>query len=248
LSFFMTILANSPRARCHTRLHRPLRQRNAPDGHLLQRIRQAIAYTSQSTGCTYVGTDTRQDIVRHAYTLVSQGHARTAAQARIQTSCARAVAAASTRHLTIGHQPVCQQNNTKGSRTPAQRAQMGSPPSADTRTNVLQQTRAVRGAGAALPRCLGPRSADLHQPCHIGSKSGRERHSYAASQRPITCTMVLGRVTRGSRVRCAPRQGRPGRAARAAGRRTRSLPNSLPDSLPDFRKGALARIFRPKNI
>jgi hypothetical protein len=107
----------------------------------VQRICQANAYTSQSTGCTYVGTDTRQDIVRHAYTLVSQGHARTAAQARIQTSCARAVAAASTRHLSIGHQPVRQQNNTKGSRTPAQRAQMGSPPAADTRTNVTKRNR-----------------------------------------------------------------------------------------------------------
>ena len=39
--------------------------------------------------------------------------------------------------------------------------------------------------------------------------------------------MVLCTWTRGSRVRCAPRQRRPGRAARAAGRRTRSLPDSL---------------------
>jgi len=52
-----------------------------------------------------------------------------------------------------------------------------------------------------------------------------------AAPRPSTRTMVLCTGTRGSRVRCAPRQRRPGRAARAAGRRTRSLPDSLHDSL-----------------
>ena len=37
-------------------------------------------------------------------------------------------------------QPVRQQNNTKGSRTLAPRAPMGSPPAADTRPGVRQQT------------------------------------------------------------------------------------------------------------
>ena len=46
--------------------------------------------------------------------------------------------------------------------------------------------------------------------------------------RPSTRTMVLCTWKRGSRVRCAPRQLRPGRAARAAGSRTCSFPNSLP--------------------
>ena len=65
-----------------------------------------------------------------------------------------------------------------------------------------------------------------------------------AAPRPSTRTMVLCTWTRGSRVRCAPRQRRPGRAARAAGRRSRSLP----DSLPDFRKGKLPDFSSQKNI
>jgi hypothetical protein len=60
--------------------------------------------------------------------------------------------------------------------------------------------------------------------------------------------MVLCIGKRGSRVRCAPRQRRPVRAARAAGRRTRSLPDSLHDTLHDFRKGKLARFSAQKNI
>jgi hypothetical protein len=101
---------------------------------------------------------------------------------RASTSRARAAAAASTRQVVLGHQPVSQQNKTEGSRTPAPRAQMGSLPAADTRTDVRQQKREVRGAGAALPRCLGPRSADLQRPCRVGSKSGREGRRDAAAQ------------------------------------------------------------------
>jgi hypothetical protein len=100
---------------------------------------------------------------------------------------------------------------------------MGSPPAADTRPDVLQQTRAVQGAGAALPRCLGPRSADLQRPCRVGSKSGREGRRGAAAQHTH-----YGAVHRDT--------GKP-RAMRSSS-----------DSLPDFRKGKLARIFRPKNI
>jgi len=128
-------------------------------------------------------------------------------------------------HSSGGSQPsTCPpQNNTKGMRTPAPRAPLGSPPAADTRNGVRQQTRAVRGAGAALPRCPGPRSADLKQAWQIFQN--RDAMGSAAP-RPSTRTMVLCTGTRGSRVRCAPRQRRPGRAARAAGRRTRSLPDS----------------------
>jgi hypothetical protein len=94
-----------------------------------------------------------------------------------------------------------QQNNTKGSLTPAPRAPMGSPPAADTRPGVRQQTRAVRGAGAALPRCPSPRSADLKRAPSNFSKSGRDgRRGAAASTR----TMVLCTGTRGSRVRSPP--------------------------------------------
>ena len=67
-----------------------------------------------------------------------------------------------------------QQNNTKGMRTPAPRAPLGSPPAADTRNGVRQQMRAVRGAGAALPRCLGPRSADLKRAPSNFSRLGRD--------------------------------------------------------------------------
>jgi len=71
------------------------------------------------------------------------------------------------RQVVLGRQPVRQQNNTKGMRTPAPRAPLGSPPAADTRPGVLQQTRAVWGAGAALPRCPGPRwAARRRGPAH----------------------------------------------------------------------------------
>jgi len=69
---------------------------------------------------------------RHAHALVSQGDARTSARGRVRTSHARVAAAASTRQVVLGHQPVRQQNNTRGSRTSAPRAPMGSPPAADT--------------------------------------------------------------------------------------------------------------------
>jgi hypothetical protein len=128
----------------------------------VQRTRQARACASQSRGCTSARTRARTP-ARHAHALARHGHARTAVRARVRTSRAPAAAAASTRQVVLGHQPFRQQNNTKGSRTPAPRAQMGSPPAADTRPDVIQQTRAVRGAGAALPRCLGPRSADLQR-------------------------------------------------------------------------------------
>ena len=119
---------------------------------------------------------------RHAHALVSQGDARTSARARVRTSHARAAAAASTRQVVLGHQLVRQQNNTKGSRTPAPRAPMGSPPAEDTRPGVLQQTRAVRGAGVALLRCPGPRSADLKRAPSKISKSGRDGRRGAAAQ------------------------------------------------------------------
>ena len=67
-------------------------------------------------------------------------------------------------------------------RTPAPRAPLGSPPAADTRNGVRQQMRAVRGAGAALPRCLGPRSADLKRAPSNFSKSGRDGRRGAAAQ------------------------------------------------------------------
>jgi hypothetical protein len=114
---------------------------------------------------------------RHAHALVSQGDARTSARGRVRTSHARVAAAASTRQVVLGHQPVRQQNNTKGMRAP-----LGSPPAADTRPGVLQQMRAVWGTGAALPRCPGPRSADLKRAPSNFSKSGSDGRRSAAAQ------------------------------------------------------------------
>ena len=102
--------------------------------------------------------------------------------ARTRAAAVASTAAASTRQVVLGRQPVRQQNNTKGSRTPAPRAPLGSPPAADTRPGVLQQMRAVRGAGAALPRCPGPRSADLKRAPSNFSKSGRDGRRGAAAQ------------------------------------------------------------------
>jgi len=49
---------------------------------------------------------------------------------------------------------------------------MDSPPAVDTRPDVLQQTREVRGAGAALARCLGPRSAYRHAAGRLATLGG----------------------------------------------------------------------------
>jgi hypothetical protein len=184
----------------------------------VQRTRQAHACAGQSGGCTHDGAGARRDVKR----------VRRRRGAHIMWCLAM--------------QRRRQQNNTKGS-LPALRAPMGSPPAADTRKSVRQQTRAVRAAGAALPRCPSPRRADLKQ----ARQMFQNRDAMGgAAPRPSTSTMVLCTGTRGSLVRCPLRQRRPWRSARAAGRRTRSLPDSLRDSLRDFRKGELARIFRPK--
>jgi hypothetical protein len=120
------------------------------------------------------------------------------------------------------------------------------PPPPSTRTVTYRSppwfaaanTLPFRAASAlAVPTCSG-----------LAALAQNRDEKGGATPRPSTRTMVLCTGTRGSLVRCAPRHGRPGRAARAAGRRTRSLPDSLPGSRPDFIKGALARIFRPKNI
>jgi hypothetical protein len=165
--------------RFHTRSKRPATPRGECDGRLLCSgpARHAHALVSQGDARTSARTP-----ARHANALVSQGHARTTVRARVRTSRACAAAAASTRQVVLGHQPVRQQNNTKGSRKPAPRAPMGSPPAADTRPGVRQQMRAVRGAGAALPRCPGPRSADLKRAPSNFSKSGRDERRGAAAQ------------------------------------------------------------------
>ena len=51
-----------------------------------------------------------------------------------------------------------------------------------TRALVCFSRRAVRGAGAALPRCPGPRSADLKRAPSNFSKSGRDGRRGAAAQ------------------------------------------------------------------
>ena len=182
----------------------------------MQRTRQARACASQSRGCTHVGTDTRQDSSQ-ARACASQSRACTHGGAGARQDIARACGGGG-EHTSRGAWPstVRQQNNTKGWRTPAPRAQMGSPPAADTRPDVLQQTRAVHGAGAALPRCLGPRSADLQRPCRVGSKSGREgrrdtaaQHThYGAGQREAGQTRAM-RASSGPHVACSARSRAP---------------------------------------
>ena len=125
-----------------------------------------------------------------------------------------------------------QQNNTKGMRTPAPRAPLGSPPAADTRPGVLQQTRAVRGAGAALPRCLGPRSADLKRAPSNFSKSGRDgRRGAAAQHTHYGAVHMDAGQPRAMRSSSAP----PG-ACSARSRAPRSLPDSLRFSSRIFRQ------------
>jgi hypothetical protein len=187
------------------------------------------------------------DPPRHAHALVSQGDARTAARARVGTSRARAAAAGSTHHVVLGHQApqhVRQQKKIQKARgRPALRAQMGSPPAADTRPDVLQQTRAVQGAGAALPRCLGPRSADLQRPCRVGSKSGREGRRGAAAQHTH-----YGAVHRDTgKPRAMRSSSAPPGACTCCARCTRSLPDSLPVLCPIFGK-ANSREFSAQKI
>ena len=124
----------------------------------MQRTCQARACASQSRGCTHVGAGARQDIARAR----GGGGEHSSGGSR-----------PSTRPPTKQH---------TGMRTPAPRAPLGSPPAADTRPGVLQQTRAVWGAGAALPRCPGPRSADLKRAPSNFSKSGRDGRRGAAAQ------------------------------------------------------------------
>jgi hypothetical protein len=86
---------------------------------------------------------------RHAHALVSQGDARTSARVRVRTSHARAAAAASTRQVVLGRQPVRQQDNIRGMRTPVPRAPLGSPPAAETLWQALT-TRIHRVKDGAL--------------------------------------------------------------------------------------------------
>ena len=182
---------------------------------------------------------------RHAHALVSQGDARTSARRRVRTSHARVAAVASTRQVVLGHQPVRQQHTTTGLRTPAPRAPLGSPPAADTRPGVLQQTRAVWGAGAALPRCPGPRSADLKRAPSNFSKSGRDGRRGAAAQHTH-----YGAVHReAGQPRAMRASSAPPGACSARSRAPHALSSRFsPDALSDFEKGALARIFSQKKI
>ena len=161
----------------------------------MQRICQARACASQSRGCTHVGAGARQDIARarggggehssggsRPSTRPPTKQHKRLADVRAAGANGQPARGRHARQVVLGHQPVRQQNNTKGMRTPAPRAPLGSPPAADTRPGVLQQTRAVWGAGAALPRCPGPRSADLKRAPSNFSKSGRDGRRGAAAQ------------------------------------------------------------------
>ena len=117
-------------------------------------------------------------------------------------------------------------------RTPAPRAPLGSPPAADTHPGVLQQTRAVWGAGAALPRCLGPRSADLKRAPSNFSKSGRDgRHGAAAQHTHYGAVHMEAGQPRAIRSSSAP----PG----ACSARSRAPHVLFSQFSPDFREGKL---------
>ena len=142
----------------------------------------------------------------------------------------------------LQHQPVRKQNNTKGLLTPAPRAPMGSPPAADTRNGVRQQTHAVRAAGAALPRCPSPRSADLTRAPSNFSKSGRDGRRGAAAQHTH-----YGAVHRNAgQPRAKPASSAPPGAFSARSRAPHALSSRSVQFSHDFRKGKLARIFRQK--
>jgi hypothetical protein len=124
----------------------------------------------------------------------------------------------------------------RGRRLAARPRQTRTPMCSSRRTQCRARAKPCRAASAlAVPTCRG--QVELAQ--NRDEKGG-------AAARPSTHTMVLCTWTRGRRVRSPLRQGRPGRAARAAGRRTRSLFPSLSPILFPIRKGALARIFCSK--
>ena len=161
LSFLMTFLANSPRARCHTRLHRPLRRRITPDAASCAedppgtRMRWSVkGMHARRCGCAS-GRRARVRLRRGAQVWWCLGH-----------STSKVIS---------------------GSERPRRGRKWAFPLAADTSLNVLQQTRAVRGAGAALPCCLGPRSADLQGPCRVGAKSRREGRMRSSSVPPGAC-------------------------------------------------------------
>ena len=149
------------------------------------------------------------------------------------------------RQVVLGHQPVRQQNNTKGMRTPAPRAPLGSPPAADTRPGVLQQTRAVWGAGAALPRCPGPRSADLKRAPSNFSKLGRDGRRGAAAQHTH-----YGAVHRDAgQPRAMRASSAPPGACSARSRAPHALSSRLCARFSArFSERQTRAIFRPKNI
>jgi hypothetical protein len=130
-------------------------------------------------------------------------------------------------------------------RTPAPRAPLGSPPAADTRNGVRQQTRAVRGAGAALPRCLGPRSADLKRAPSNFSKSGRDgRRGAAAQHTHYGAVHMDAGQPRAMRSSSAP----PG-ACSARSRAPHALSSRLCARFSArFSERQTRAIFRPKNI
>jgi hypothetical protein len=139
--------------RFHTRSKRPATTRGECDGRLL---------------CS--------GPARHAHALVSQGDARTSARARVRTSHARAAAAASTRR---GFSVI----NQSAAKQPKRHAHAGAAGATGQPARGRHAPRcAAADAGAALPRCLGPRSADLKRAPSNFSKSGRDGRRGAAAQ------------------------------------------------------------------
>jgi len=224
----------------------------------VQRTCQARACASQSRGCTHVGAGARQDIARarggggehssggsRPSTRPPTKQHKRLADVRAAGANGQPARGRHARQVVLGHQPVRQQNNTKGMRTPAPRAPLGSPPAADTRPGVLQQTRAVWGAGAALPRCPGPRSADLKRAPSKISKSGRDGRRGAAAQHTH-----YGAVHRNAgQPRAMRASSAPPGACSARSRAAHALSSRFSARFSArFSERQTRAIFRPKNI
>ena len=173
----------------------------------VQRTRKARACARQARACTHGGAGARQDIAR---------------------ACG-----GGGEHKSGGAWPSsCPPTKTQQACARRRRGRKWAARSRQTRTPICASRRAHCGARARPCRAapaLAVQTWQLELAQNQDAMGG-------AAPRPTTRTMVLCTGTRGSRVRNPLRQRRPGRAARAAGRRKLSSLPILP--LPDFPKGS----------
>jgi hypothetical protein len=161
----------------------------------VQRSRQARACAGQSGGCTHGGARARRNV------------ARACGGGGEHASCGAWPSSTTARPPTKKIQkargrPRC------GRKWTARPRQTRAPMCSSRRAQCRARARPCRAASAlAAPTCSG-----------LAALAQNRDEKGGAAPRPSTRTMVLCTGTRESRVRCAPRQRRPGRApaARAA--------------------------------